>query len=237
MKKNMIPLSLIVASALLVGCSQKHPLAGKYPCPTDKMDLPLLAVEDFDQPCPEAIYATDPEAWEYTTDEGRTVISLTRASQFEPPHRSPFNFMLLNDYVVTDFVFDAWIRLTVPINNNHRDMVLIFGYQDPAHFYYAHMGLKADATAHAIHIVNDAPRTAITKERTEGTPWTPDYHHVRAIRCVETGMIEIYFDDMNNPVMTAEDKTFTWGKIGVGTFDDRGNIDKIVLWGEKAATE
>ena len=40
------------------------------------------------------------------------------------------------------------------------------------------------------------------------------------MRKVADGTIEIYFDDMKKPLMTANDKTFAWGQIGLGTFDD-----------------
>ncbi len=42
----------------------------------------------------------------------------------------------------------------------------------------------------------------------------------------------MYFDDMENPVMTARDKTFTWGRIGIGSFDDTGEFDEVRLYGE-----
>lgn len=38
---------------------------------------------------------------------------------------------------------------------------------------------------------------------------------------------------MTKPSMTAEDKTFRWGRIGVGSFDDIGNVDRVILWGRK----
>ena len=45
------------------------------------------------------------------------------------------------------------------------------------------------------------------------------------------GKIEIYFDDMKAPIMTATDKTFTWGQVGIGSFDDSGNWKDISLRG------
>ncbi len=43
------------------------------------------------------------------------------------------------------------------------------------------------------------------------------------------GTIEVYFDDMKTPVMTATDKTFAWGRVGLGTFDDTGDWDDVKL--------
>jgi hypothetical protein len=58
---------------------------------------------------------------------------------------------------------------------------------------------------------------------------------VRVVRRVASGKIEVYFDDMENPAMTATDKTFQWGRVGVGTFDDTGNVDEVILWGAEVA--
>jgi hypothetical protein len=38
---------------------------------------------------------------------------------------------------------------------------------------------------------------------------------------------------MEKPAMTAKDKTFTWGQIGIGSFDDTGSWDDIRLYGKK----
>jgi hypothetical protein len=38
---------------------------------------------------------------------------------------------------------------------------------------------------------------------------------------------------MSEPVMTAVDKTFTWGQVGIGSFDDTGNFDDILVYGDK----
>jgi hypothetical protein len=44
---------------------------------------------------------------------------------------------------------------------------------------------------------------------------------------------------MKKPIMTAVDRTFTWGQVGVGSFDDTGNWREVKLHGvkvEKKAT-
>ena len=48
---------------------------------------------------------------------------------------------------------------------------------------------------------------------------------------MKSGRIEIYYDDMKTPVMTATDKTFTWGQVGIGSFDDTGRFDNVYLFG------
>ncbi len=137
---------------------------------------------------------------------------------------------MLKDVVVGDFVLEARVQSTVE-DYGHRSMVIVFGYQDPAHFYYVHFGKKTDDHANQIFIVNDAPRVKISTKTTPGTPWDDDWHQVKIVRNVDNGQIDVYFDDMQSPVMTAVDKTFAWGQIGIGAFDDLGNFDDIDLRG------
>jgi hypothetical protein len=99
------------------------------------------------------------------------------------------------------------------------------------------MALKADPHAHSVFIVNNKARVSIAKERTKGLVWGDGWHNVRIVRKVADGTIEVYFDDMDQPIMRAEDKTFTWGRIGVGSFDDTGNYDDIVIRGIKVEPE
>lgn len=43
-----------------------------------------------------------------------------------------------------------------------RDACLVFGYQDPSHFYYVHLGKQADDHANQVFIVNDAAQLKIS---------------------------------------------------------------------------
>jgi len=108
------------------------------------------------------------------------------------------------------------------------------GYQDPSHFYYVHLGRKADPHANSIFLVNDEPRVSIAEKRTDGTDWSRGWHRVRVVRRVEAGTIEVYFDDLNTPIMTTTDRHFLSGQIGVGSFDDTGEYDSIRLYGKLA---
>ena len=129
-----------------------------------------------------------------------------------------------------DFVLETKVQSTVK-DYDHRDMVMVFGYQDPAHYYYVHFGKKTDDHANQIFIVNDAPRVKISTRTTSGTPWDDAWHAVKIVRTVTDGQIAVYFDDLKNPAMTAADKTFSRGQVGVGSFDDTGNYDDVVLRG------
>jgi len=71
----------------------------------------------------------------------------------------------------------------------------------------------------------------ISTRTTEGTNWTDDWHHVKVVRKTADGTIEVYWDDMKTPVQIATNKTFLKGRVGVGSFDDLGQFDNVVVRG------
>src|SRR5438876_12032375 len=138
-------------------------------------DLPLVFEDDFEKGA-SRWEPLDPDGWKVIeTKQGKVFSQFKKASAYKPPHRSPLHIALVKDVVVGDFVLEAKCQGTVK-DYPHRDMVVVFGYQDPAHFYYVHLGKQADDHANQIFIVNDAPRTKISTKSTPGTNWTDDWH-------------------------------------------------------------
>ncbi|MCA9210398.1 MAG: hypothetical protein KDA55_18700, partial [Planctomycetales bacterium] len=156
-------------------------------------ELPVIFRENFENGA-ERWEPTDPAAWKVTkTDDGNHVYDQhVKRSKYEPPHRSPYNLSLLKDVKVGDFILTAKVRSTHP-DYGHRDACLAFGYQNPAHFYYVHLGKQADDHANQIFIVNEAPRTKISRKSTSGTNWDDAWHTVRIVRKTADGTIAVYF--------------------------------------------
>ncbi len=201
--------------------------------PADDGALKRMLHDDFERAEPTGWKLTDPAAWRISragTSENR-VLELFQASKYEPPVRSPLNVALARDVDVTDFILDVKVRSTTR-DYGHRDLCFIFGHQDPSHFYYVHLAKAADEHANSIFIVDGKPRVSIAESRTTGTSWTDNWHHVRVVRQVKDGLIQVFFDDMTRPVMTAHDRTFAHGLIGIGSFDDTGMFDDLELRGQ-----
>jgi hypothetical protein len=193
--------------------------------------LPLVFFEDFESGAGRWA-PSDPNAWKVVARDRGHVYSQHQQSQYKPPVRSPVNISRIRDLSVSDFVVQARMEQTSR-EYGHRDMVILFGYQDPAHFYYVHIATKADAAANSIFLVNGAPRVSIAQKRTDGTDWSTGFHDVRIVRDTTSGLILVFFNDMDKPIMRTVDKTFLSGGIGFGTFDDTGNIDDVMIWGRK----
>jgi hypothetical protein len=197
--------------------------------------MPVVYADDFENGMDrwEPFDAKSFEITEVKNAAGETTHALRAlgTSKFQPKFRSPPNIAMLKDATVSDFELTAKVQSTNPTAGPHRDMCIVFCYQDPTHFYYVHFGALSDPNACQIFIVDDAARTPITVKTVQGTPWTDGWQNVKVVRVVETGEIEVYFNDMDEPFMTAKDTKFKWGRVGLGTFDDNGNWDDFELRG------
>ena len=199
-------------------------------------DLPVLVDEDFENGM-NRWETTDPDpaksVWKVIEagPAGNNALRVSGPSSYSPPFRSPHSIAWLKDVTVSDFELTVRVQNTNVNAGAHRDLCIFWGRQDPSHFYYVHYGAVSDPNACQIFIVNEHNRRPITIHEATGTPWTDDWHTLKVVRRVADGAIEVYFDDMAKPLMTARDKNFIWGQVGIGTFDDHGNFDDLVLRG------
>ena len=185
------------------------------------------SIQDFEM--------TDSTAWRWYSDTNQQkCLELNGKSQYQPPVRSPHNIALIKDLIVGDFILEARLSQTGK-EYNHRDLCIFLGLQNPANFYYVHLATKADDHANNIFLVNDEPRHKIALKTTEGTDWgrTNSWHKIKIERKVKEGMINVFFEDMANPIMQAKDTHFSSGYIGFGSFDDTGRFDDIKIWAPK----
>lgn len=194
------------------------------------LNMPLLFETDFEKDGLEWWESTDPAVWRVEERLGGGSLALLALSDYEPEVRSPLGINLIRDVVVGSFVLESKV-LSTGKDTGHRDLCLFFGHQDPSHFYYVHLGKRADKASNSIFIVDGKARVSIAKTRTSGTGWDDKWHTIRLVRDVEKGTIEVYFDDGPQPAMTAVDSTFKWGRVGLGSFDNTGRFDDVRLWG------
>lgn len=170
----------------------------------------------------------DPKTWSLSKKQDNTTFEITkRETEYQPPVRSPGHVALIKDMELSSFEITFRVRSTKD-TGNHRDCCVFFAYQDDQHFYYVHLGTKPDPASGQIMIVREAPRLALTKNENL-TPWDDQWHHVRLVRRMPAGTIEVYFDSMDKPLMSVVDQTFDRGRIGIGSFDDMNEFDDVVV--------
>lgn len=172
---------------------------------------------------------TDDASWDIVSFDGNPAIALNkRVSGYVPKVRSPHNIALVKDLEAEDCVITFRVRSTAD-TGNHRDCCVFFGHRDPEHFYYVHLGAKPDPASGQIMIVDGSPRRPLTKNE-RPVPWDDAWHAVKLVRTGGTGTIAVYFDDMQTPLMSVEDRTFGKGRIGIGSFDDMNAFDDVRIY-------
>ena len=190
-------------------------------------EAPVVFEDDFESGLDQWEFL-DPATWKLNSSGDNTTLEITaRGSDYKPPVRSPGHVALIKDLKLGNFDMTFKVRSTKD-TGNHRDCCVFFGFQDPQHFYYVHLGAKPDPHSGQIMIVSQAPRLALTKNK-KRTPWDDQWHTVRLERNIDSGMIKIFFDDMTQPLMEIRDQTFGAGRVGIGSFDDLNEFDDLVI--------
>jgi hypothetical protein len=170
-----------------------------------------------------------PEKWELAKEEKSSFYRLKEPGDHNGGIVRPAEYSLMG-YTFMDFTLKCKLRCDAPVERRYRDVVIIFGYQDDRHFYYVHFSNISDDLHNGVILVDGDHRRKLNRDRPKPTLTDQDFHKVKVKRDTTIGDIEVYFD--GKLVMEAQDRTFTEGKVGVGSFDDTGSFDDVYVKGK-----
>ena len=215
----------VIAAALTLGAAVSQDRAGKV--------LPVLASEDFESGRADGWEPNDPARWS-VVPSGRNLVYALTAPGEQGTVRAPTSWALWAGIEVGSFEFTGRLQCAADPANPRRDMCVLFGFQDPTHFAYVHFSASSDDAHNIIALVDGKDRARISVEapgisaaRLTGKDW----HTFKVTFDAKTGEIAAYLDDMQKPILTARDKTFVRGRVGLGSFDDTGGFDDLTLRG------
>lgn len=172
--------------------------------------------------------------WQVTEEDGNSAYSLLTPGP-QGKVRAPTSWSLIQEHDVTSFVVTGRLKCDADPANPNRDMLVIFHFQDPLHFYYAHFSASSDGLHNIIGLVDGKDRAKINQEEAGTSNFRltdRKYHDFKVTYSILTGDIKAFLDDMTVPILTAKDSTLGHGLVGVGSFDDTGSFDDITLWGK-----
>lgn len=183
-----------------------------------------------------------PQFWDPLTDakwafEQGQVILTERGTNPGPPRR-PFEYAVVTQGPeLASLSYSAEVRIDEPVEFSNRDVILIWNYQSPTRFYYAHFSQDNTIYPHnGIFVVDNADRLRID-DQWNGTVGAPpaitdgEWHDVRLDYNARTGRIEVFMDGAAEPLITATDTTFSGGRVGFGSFDNIGRARDVVVAG------
>ena len=166
-----------------------------------------------------------PEDWSILTESGNHFLHMNRNREPGVPRR-PLQFALIKGINVGSFKFKARLRRA------GKSMIVVFNHSDTLHFYYAHLSADSGAKEpvhNGVFIVDGAPRRRIAG--TEAPPALPDseWHGVEIDRDAGSGLIQVFMDSQARPLFSVVDHTFNCGQVGIGSFDETGDFDDVML--------
>jgi glucose/arabinose dehydrogenase len=176
-----------------------------------------------------------PAKWQFPGD----AVILAEPGDNPGGPRRPFELATLTAGPTFSSVqFDGEVRIDSPLRPDiDRDVIVVFGYQSPTEYYYAHLSDDHEAYPHnGIFKVDNADRLRIDDQWDGSTGAQPaitdnDWHRARVRHCADTGEIAVYMDGADTPLMTATDTTFGSGRVGFGSFNDTGRIRDLTVSG------
>ena len=165
-------------------------------------------------------------------------VVMTERGTAPPGPRRPFEYAVVTKGPeLSSLVYSAKVRIDEPVTRNDRDVILVWNYQSPTRFYYAHLSQDNTIYPHnGIFVVNDADRLRID-DQWNGTVGAPpaiddtDWHDVRLEYWAPTGRIRVFVDGADEPLITATDTTFSGGRVGFGSFDNYGRVRDVRVAG------
>ena len=166
---------------------------------------------------------------EWHVFEGKLV--LAKAGTASGEIRRPAAVAILRTEPLVRVTVQVDLRLTVPNDSIRRDLNIVFGYESPTRFYYAHFARITDGGNNGIILVDGADRRRIDADTAEPQLTDQNWHHVRLERDGSSGQIEVYVDDSDTPAFSAVDTSIRSGRIGLGSFNDTGEFRDIVVTG------
>ncbi|MBN1413653.1 MAG: hypothetical protein JW973_01025 [Bacteroidales bacterium] len=174
---------------------------------------------------------SDPASWEIKSNKENRFLEFTSHTRYVPPFRSPAILGIVTQHIFGDFILQADLMQSNS-ETEHSNICIFFSVKDSSHFYYIQLASGSDDSTHGIFLVKNAPRCKVSNWQTSGINWgNGKWNRVRVERSIVNRIVNVYFNDMKNPVMTTKNPELVMGYIGFGSFDGSGRIDNVKIWG------
>lgn len=168
--------------------------------------------------------------WQIQEQAGNHIAALTVAGADRPPVRRPRAYLFLPDHSWKDCTFTVRAKTLEAASLSFRDVVLIFGYIDDTHYYYAHTSSRSDSTHSVIMKVDGDQRGTIHLETNHPPALNGNWQVIR-VEHASSGLIRVFVDDLVTPRLTAQDTDYLAGAVAFGCFDDRALFDDVSVSG------
>jgi hypothetical protein len=165
--------------------------------------------------------------WQVGQEDGVTVLRLVNPREPPPGPRRPIQFALRE--------IPRYNELTVAVDVKPlgRSLMLVFAYQDSAHFDYVHLSTDSGTRVpvhNGVFHVYGGERVRISNA--DGPPAFPQnnrWYRAELTHDARTGAVTVTVDGKSVPALRAVDMSLGPGKIGVGSFDETAEFRNLKI--------
>ena len=163
--------------------------------------------------------------WEIKNESGGEVLHMAHSRGPLPGPRRPIQFALVDMPPARDVTVELDIR---PLQ---KSCIIVFAYQDPNHFDYAHLSIDTAAKQprhNGVFHVYQGERVRISSpEGPAAFAETGQWYHVVLTFSGESGEVKVSVDGKEIPALHAFDLSLKQGRIGLGSFDETGDFRNV----------
>jgi hypothetical protein len=163
--------------------------------------------------------------WRISREESGAILHLVHPREPLDGPRRPIQFALTSVPPYDTLTVEADVK---PIG---KSLIVVFAYQDEAHFDYAHLSIDTGRQApmhNGIFHVYGGERVRISDP--EGPPAFPRndrWYHAKLTHDAKTGTVAVSVDGQLVPALRAVDMSLGPGKIGLGSFDETAEFRNV----------
>lgn len=159
------------------------------------------------------------------------VLELLKGREPGTPRR-PSQFALLQEGPYSSFT------LEVDVKRNGKSLLLVFGYQDPGHYNYAHISVddpvKQNVHNGVFHVFGGERVRISPLEGGPGLLPTTDWTSVKLVWNGKTGEVTCYANGKTSGALHAVDMSLKHGRVGLGSFNETGSFRNLKITGVPA---
>lgn len=146
-----------------------------------------------------------------------------------PPVHRPRAHLVLREQVWENVEVTTRFKTLYSDKHAGRDIVIIFGYQDDTHYYYAHLCDDSGGEFHNVIVRVDGDARSIISTPDKPEPQLRSEWQTARLIHSETGRIEVFFGETDEPYLAANDNKYPSGRVGIGSFNDTAAFDWIEI--------
>jgi hypothetical protein len=163
--------------------------------------------------------------WRISEDNGSPMLQLLIGREPAPGPRRP------SQYALMEMPPSSHVTLEADARPTKRSLMIVYAYQDDAHFDYVHFSTD-EATKQPVHngVFHVFGGERVRISAVAGPPAfsaVNQWFHIKVEWDGKSGQVQGFVNALPVPALHAVDLSLSEGKVGIGSFDETGDFKNV----------